>query len=146
MNTTGEKIKKCRERCGLTQAALAEQAGLSKRTVTKYEMDSVTPRGQNLYRLAEVLGVSAEYLSNSEIDDPTYGLDEEPYIAEARNRYGKRGAQDMQGLLTGVQALFAGGDVPQQDKDLFFQAVMEAYLETKQEAHDKFTPNKFKQS
>lgn len=144
MSTIGEKIKKSRERCGLTQAALAKQAGLSTRIITKYETENVAPHGRNLYRLAEVLGVSVEYLSNPEIDNPTYGLDEEPYIAQVRDRYGKKGSEDMRGLLTGVQALFAGGDVPQQDKDLFFQAVMEAYLETKQEAHDKFTPKKFK--
>ena len=41
---------------------------------------------------------------------------------------GKRGAADVEQLLTQTRALFAGGDVPEEDKELFFQAVTEAYF------------------
>ena len=51
---------------------------------------------------------------------------------------------DMQQLLDGVQAMFAGGNTPQEDKDLFFQAVMQAYMETKQDAKQRFTPKKLR--
>ena len=50
----------------------------------------------------------------------------------------------MQQLLEGVQAMFAGGSTPQEDKDLFFQAVMQAYMETKKDAQERFTPKKYK--
>ena len=57
------------------------------------------PRGVNLQRLAEVLGVSAAYLSNDEIVDPNYGLEEAPYIESARAAYGRKGATDVEQLL-----------------------------------------------
>ena len=74
------------------------------------------PRGANLQKLAEVLGVSIAYLSNDEIVDPAYGLEESPYIESARAVYGKRGAADVEQLLTQTRALFAGGDVPEEDR------------------------------
>ena len=43
-------------------------------------------------------------------------------------------------LLDRNSAFFAGGDVPQEDKDAFFQAVMTAYVTAKEEARKKFTP------
>lgn len=73
-----------------------------------------------------------------------YGLETAQYVDAVRAQYGKKGAMDIKQLLEANQAMFAGGDVPQEDKDLFFQAVMQAYLQCKQEAHDLFTPKKYK--
>lgn len=134
MKTTGEKIRESRTHLGLTQTELADKIGVTLRTITKYEKQGVMPRGVNLQRLAEVLGVSTAYLSNDEIVDPNYGLEEAPYIESARAAYGRKGATDVEQLLTQTRALFAGGDVPEQDKELFFQAVTEAYFANKQRA------------
>lgn len=54
----------------MTQAELAEKSGLTIRTVSKYETETVVPRGRNLYKLAEVLGVSEAYLSRPDVEDP----------------------------------------------------------------------------
>ena len=137
MKTTGEKIRESRTHLGLTQTELADKIGVTLRTITKYEKQGVMPRGVNLQRLAEVLGVSTAYLSNDEIVDPNYGLEEAPYI-------GRKGATDVEQLLTQTRALFAGGDVPEQDKELFFQAVTEAYFANKQRASEKFTRKDYK--
>ena len=72
MKTTGEKIRESRTHLGLTQTELADKIGVTLRTITKYEKQGVMPRGVNLQRLAEVLGVSTAYLSNDEIVDPNY--------------------------------------------------------------------------
>ena len=140
MKTTGEKIREGRANLGITQTELAEKIGVTLRTISKYEKQGVMPRGANLQKLAEVLGVSIAYLSNDEIVDPAYGLEESPYIESARAVYGKRGEQ----LLTQTRALFAGGDVPEEDKELFFQAVTEAYFANKQRASEKFTRKDYK--
>ena len=91
-----------------------------------------------------MLGVSEVYLANEEIEDETYGLEEAPYIDSVRAAYGAKGANDMQNLLLQTQAMFAGGDVPQADKDKFFQAVMEAYVATKEDARERFTNKRYK--
>lgn len=144
MKTTGEKIREGRANLGITQTELAEKIGVTLRTISKYEKQGMIPRGANLQKLAEVLGVSIAYLSNDEIVDPAYGLEESPYIESARAVYGKRGAADVEQLLTQTRALFAGGDVPEEDKELFFQAVTEAYFANKQRASEKFTRKDYK--
>ena len=96
MKTTGEKIRESRTHLGLTQTELADKIGVTLRTITKYEKQGVMPRGVNLQRLAEVLGVSTAYLSNDEIVDPNYGLEEAPYIESARAAYGRKGATDVE--------------------------------------------------
>ena len=77
MKTTGEKIREGRTHLGLTQTELGEKIGVTLRTISKYEKQGVMPRGVNLQKLAEVLGVSTAYLSDDEIVDPHYGLDRE---------------------------------------------------------------------
>ena len=144
MKTTGEKIRERRTLLGLKQTELANKIGVTLRTITKYEKQGVMPRGRNLRELAKVLGVSEVYLANEEIEDETYGLEEAPYIDSVRAAYGAKGANDMQNLLLQTQAMFAGGDVPQADKDKFFQAVMEAYVATKEDARERFTNKRYK--
>ena len=140
MKTTGEKIRERRTHLGLTQTELADKIGVTLRTITKYEKQGVMPRGRNLRELAKALGVSELYLSNDEIEDETYGLEEAPFI----DSYGTKGANDMQNLLMQTQAMFAGGDIPQADKDKFFQAVMAAYVATKEDASERFTNKRYK--
>lgn len=144
MKSIGEKIRTRRIEMQLTQTELAQKAGITMRTVSKYETGAANPRGLNLHRLSEVLGLSEAYLTNPEIEDPSYGLEEAPYVSEVRSVYGRKAGADMQQLLEGVQAMFAGGSTPQEDKDLFFQAVMQAYMETKKDAQERFTPKKYK--
>jgi len=144
MMTIGEKIRDQRKMLGMTQGDLAEAAGLTSRTVSKYETGLTEPRGSNLKKLCSVLHVAPAYLLNPKIEDPAYGMDEAPYVGAARDAYGRKAADDLEELLHGVQAAFAGGRVPQADKDKFFQAVTEAYFATKEEAREKFTPKKYR--
>ena len=144
MKSISEKIRARRIEMQLTQTELAQKAGITMRTVSKYETGAANPRGLNLHRLSEVLGLSESYLTDPEIEDPSYGLEEAPYVSEVRSVYGRKAGADMQQLLEGVQAMFAGGSTPQEDKDLFFQAVMQAYMETKKDAQERFTPKKYK--
>ena len=44
----------------------------------------------------------------------------------------------MAELLEANAALFAGGELSQDEKDAFFEAVMKAYLTCKEEAREKF--------
>jgi len=145
MKTTGEKIRDLRLSKDLKQSELAEMIGVSIRTITNYETDVVKPRRIQLRKLCDTLSVTEDYLLKPEIDDPSYGMDTAPFVETVRSQYGKRGAMDMQQLLDANRTLFAGGDIPQEDKDLFFTAVMEAYMECRQLAHDKFTPKKYRE-
>ena len=84
------------------------------------------------------LKVSVKYLSDDECTDPLADIDQDDYVAEARALYGEKGARDMEGLLAANTALFAGGELSQEQKDAFFEAVTKAYFACKGEAKKKY--------
>jgi transcriptional regulator with XRE-family HTH domain len=73
--TFGEALKRFRERAGLTQAALAERAGLPLRSVQNWEISHREPRIDGLKRLARALGVTVDRLIADVEPDPA-GEDE----------------------------------------------------------------------
>ena len=138
--TFSDKIKRARYVANLTQEELADAIGVSRRTVASYESQGVVPRKSTLAKLASALKVSVKYLSNDECNDPLADIEQDDYVAEARELYGEKGARDMEGLLAANTALFAGGELSQEQKDAFFNAVMTAYVTCKEEASKKFGP------
>ena len=68
MNTyvTGATIKELREKRNLTQAELAEQIGVSSKTVSKWETGKGLPDITMLQPLAQALGISIIELMNGE--------------------------------------------------------------------------------
>ena len=57
----GDKVRKLREAQGLTQARLAAQLGISDSLVAQIETGKAQPSLNTLEKLAETLGVSADY-------------------------------------------------------------------------------------
>ena len=65
--TFGEKLHRARIEKGLTQAELANQAGLGLRTIIAYEKGETYPQKRSTYQtLADILGVQADDLHNEE--------------------------------------------------------------------------------
>lgn len=140
--TFSDKIKIAREAAGLTQTELGEKVGVSKRTIASYESQGASARKSTLEKLARVLKVSVTYLSDDNCTDPLADIGKDDYVQKARALYGVKGARDVDELLQDNAALFAGGELSQDQKDAFFQAVMNAYMTCKSEAREKFSPNK----
>ena len=136
--TIGEKIKLARKNSGLTQVQLAEKINVSVRTIKAYENNDQKPRQGNLYMLARVTRVSIKYLTDETCEDPTEDLEKDGYIIQARELHGTKGAHDVQELLDDNAALFAGGELSDDEKDIFFQTIMELYLDSKKQAKKKF--------
>jgi len=134
MKTFSEKLVARRAELGLSQGELGIRAGIGKRTITSYETDGRLPQPAQLYKLAKTLGVSPEYLRNDAVTDPLYGLESMDYAESARRRYGAQQARDVEALLHENAALFAGGEITEEAKDAFFQAVMKAYIDCKEQA------------
>ncbi len=65
--TLGQKIRQLRKRNGLTQAALAQELGVSSSAVGMYEQDRRTPDNETLLVICNIFGVSTDYmLGNTE--------------------------------------------------------------------------------
>ncbi|WP_114913631.1 helix-turn-helix domain-containing protein [Acidibrevibacterium fodinaquatile] len=60
--TPGARLRAARLERGLTQDALAAELGVSRSAVAQWETDRAGQIRGNLLRIAEVLGVSLEYL------------------------------------------------------------------------------------
>ena len=119
----GEKLQKARKEKGLTQRALAEQAGLGLKTITNYESGATYPQNRDVYRrLAEILDLDPDYLHN-ENDD---------FAAQAGLQFGARGRRQAQALMADVTGLFAGGSLNEDDLDVFMEAVQDAYWQAKE--------------
>lgn len=140
--TFGEKLKSVRLNLNLSQSELAEKTGISERSLYTYEQTGILPRSNNLRKLADALNVSVSYLLDDEETDPKKNIDHDIFIANSKNRYGYKGAREATELLSRASALFAGGELDDEAKELFFQSLMEVYLDSKQEARNKFSPKK----
>lgn len=138
MKSFPEKVKDARTELGLSQTELANRVGVSLRTITGYEKGEKRPRAASMLKLAKALQVSVKFLSDDACDNPVEDIEQDGYIEEARSKYGAQGSRDMETLLADNAALFAGGELSQEQKDAFFQAVMTAYVTSKEEARKKF--------
>ncbi len=140
MKSFAEKVKEARFELNISQAKLAELVGVSMRAIQTYEQGMKKPRQGVVLKLAKALNVSVKYLTDENCDDPVADIAKDGYIEEAHERYGAAGARDINALLADNTALFAGGELSQEQKDAFFEAIMRAYIISKDAARLKFTP------
>ncbi len=62
-----EKLVALRKQNGYTQEQLAEQLGVSRQAVSRWESGETTPEMSLLAKLSKIYGVSADYLINDEV-------------------------------------------------------------------------------
>ena len=104
--TFGEKVKAERTKLGLTQEELAAKVGVTVRVICSYENDKSRPRGTERYKkLAEALNVNVNHLLS----------EDDAFIADVEDKYGRRGAKQAKELIAEVTGLFAGGEMADED-------------------------------
>jgi len=67
----GETLSSLRKAKGLSQEQLAEELGLTRQTISKWELDQSTPDLEYLVQLSDFFGVSTDYLIKGEQIDNT---------------------------------------------------------------------------
>ncbi|WP_304458972.1 helix-turn-helix domain-containing protein [Alicyclobacillus sendaiensis] len=73
--TLGQRIRQTRIRRGLTQSQIAMALGVTEANISNYERDKSIPPSERLQKLAEVLGVSVDYLLGRTNDPHGYSQD-----------------------------------------------------------------------
>lgn len=116
-----DKLIKLRKRYSISQSELAEQVGISRKSIQFYESGERYPRKHTLERLAEVLRVSVDYLVT----------DNEMFIVEAGEVGGLEGQLSAERFIKNATALFAGGQLSEEDKDAVMRTVQEIYWDSK---------------
>lgn len=76
---TGTHLRRCRDRAGLSQRALADAAGTSQPTVAAYEAGRVTPSVPTLDRLLQACGYTIDVVPD--VDPPRWTRVEEKSLA-----------------------------------------------------------------
>ena len=105
----GDILKDLRKQQGLSQKELAEEVGVTTRSIQNYESNNRHPKDVAiLSRLARALNTTMTKLMSSHEFKPT----------------------DI--LISEIQALFAGGELGEEDKEAVFQAITEAYIDAKE--------------
>ena len=130
MTTLSEKIIQSRKQKGLTQGELASLCGITKRAVASYETDGRIPHPKTLARIADALGVTSVYLKDESASDLPPSQ-EEVFIENLQNMYGREMASEIGELLRKNASLFAGGKLDQESKDQYFLALTNAYIACK---------------
>ena len=69
LQETGRRIMERRKKLGLTQEALAEKGEVTTQFVSYAESGKRAMRPENLMKISEALGVSADYLLTGDVID-----------------------------------------------------------------------------
>jgi transcriptional regulator with XRE-family HTH domain len=119
-----EKLRQLRNQKGLSQEAAAKANGVTRRTYVSYERDGRYPKTRERYaKLAELFGVDTNYLYT----------ENEDFLSQAREKYGRTGMKQATMLVNELSGLFAGGELSEEDRDAVMQSLQEAYWLAKKE-------------
>ena len=128
-----EKIRKARIAKGLSQKELAGASGVSLRTIQNYELGTRLPKKKDTYlALANALDINEEVLLDKNAS----------FVLRATERYGSRGARQAWDMVADLAAMWAGGEMDEEDMDSIMQAMQEAYWEAKK-SNRKYVPTKY---
>lgn len=62
MTTFADRLSEARKAAGFTQEYLANLCGLTKGAISQYELGNNSVAGENVFRLADALNISARWL------------------------------------------------------------------------------------
>ena len=60
--TFGEKLQSLRQKSGMSQDALAEKLNVSRQAVSRWERDETMPETEKVVLIADLFGVTTDYL------------------------------------------------------------------------------------
>ena len=107
-----ERLTQLRRRYSISQTELANAVGVSRKSIQYYESGERYPRSGVLVKLAEYFNVTVDHLTAD---------------GDAVTRSG----YSTDALIGEVTALFAGGDLSEEDKDMVMRVIQEAYWDSK---------------
>lgn len=105
-NSIGSKLKTLRKGRKLTQQELADNLGITRCTVSNYEVGRRSPHISELKRLADFYGVGLDY-------------------------FGVTSTDEVFDLLSRAKEVFQSPEVSKEKKDELYKELMRLYLEIK---------------
>lgn len=142
MTTLGARIKAVRENLKLNQVEFSRRLNIDQSTLANYEMDRRSPKADMLVAIADIGGVTVDYLLGRK-----KGIKKElPDLTPKDEREIARQLENMMNNLddkTGFAAV--GGTVEDENDRELLRASLEMALRlSKQIAKKKYTPKKYR--
>lgn len=94
--TLGNKLQKLRKDKRMSQEKLAEELGVTRQAVSKWELDAALPDTANIIALSRLFDVSADYLLKDEIEEP------EMPVIEKETKLGRITWKTVTGIAVGA--------------------------------------------
>lgn len=104
MSTIGSKLKTLRKGRGLTQLELSERLGLSRATISNYEVGRRSPHLSELRRFSEFYGVGLDY-------------------------FGVETTDESFELLSRAKSVFTNTDISKAERERLYKELMRIYLD-----------------
>ena len=102
-NSIGQKLKTLRKGRKLTQQEAADQLGITRATVSNYEVGRRSPHISELKRIADFYGVGLDY-------------------------FGVVPTDEVFDLISRAREVFQSEDVPKEKKEQLYKEIMRLYL------------------
>lgn len=129
-----ERLREARTAAALTQKELSTRVGVTERTIQNYETGCRIPRRfEAVEAIASALGAPLDSLLDQR----------DMLLIDAREKGGKKSADEVDRLISEVSGLFAGGDIDESEKDGIMAALNRAYWMAK-EKNRKYAPSKYR--
>lgn len=135
----GNRLVSLRKEFGFTQKDLADKLNITAKAISFYELEQREPSEMVLIQIAEIFGVSTDYLLGRTND---------------RHRpYHELGTKDIKEIDTLMKDLenqmdigisFHGEPLDEQDREVLMQSIRTAIEINKQRAKEKYTPKKYR--
>ena len=120
-----ENLRTMRKKAGMSQKTLAERVGTTPRSILNYEQGSRLPKNiQIVNAIAMALGTTSEVLINGK----------EEFVINAALSYGGKGKAQAREILNSAEALFAGGELDDEEMLSFMTRIQTIYLDSKNKA------------
>lgn len=110
--TLGQRIQRGRKEAGLSQEELAEQLGVSRQAVSRWENDNGYPEMEKIIRLSQIYQVSLDYLVGNEQEKSGEDISEkgwyvscelaESFLAHQKTKFMKIGICFLLACVSGV--------------------------------------------
>lgn len=135
-----KEIKALRTAQHMSMAELARRASMSDRAIRYIESNQREPSVDAIQKIAAALGVTTDYF----MDEATFQqeLNDDLFYADVRKKYGSRGVAQAKKIKEQTTALFAGGELSEEDQAAFIKEMEALFLDAKADAK-KFTPKKY---
>lgn len=124
---------------GVTPYKVSKETGVSQSTLSDWKLGKVTPKSENMKKIADYFGVSIDYLMTGK-----EGIEKEPQLTHKDEKDIKEILSSTEQLLKQDGLMFDGQPASPEAIDSILSAMQIGMEMAKKKNKEKYTPKKYK--